>query len=652
MGDVLSGGDVRGLFLAACAMLVFMSLVALGGCQESASPAMAGTDARPWTRWWWFSGPVREEDIRYQLDWLKANHFGGVEIAWVYSLTDAPPGPRWLSDEWSRLVAATKRYADSIGLGCDFTCGTLWPFGGSIVPAADAARTFTGLSDQRLRKSWEEPFTGPGYILNHLDRGALDRYMHRMGDGLADALAGSTSSLFCDSWEVHPAGLWSPGLDERFRQMFGYDLEPYTSDLDTHPAVRYDYRKFVAGVILDEFYRPFTRLCHALGARSRVQCHGAPTDLLAAYAAVDIPESEAILFDPPFSQLAASAAAITGRTLVSAEAFTCLYGWRRWPGPGQHQGEERLADLKLLADALFANGVNFIIWHGMPFNPLGGGNRFYASVHVGPDSAFASQLPVFNRYLERSSAMLRRGKPYTDVAVYLPLEDNWMRHELPVEGRRPSAQYHWELQYERFPEELRGYRPHWISYNFLSDAVFRDGRLQVGSADFSALYVDVAWLDAMALRHIVRLARQGLPVCLRRRPAQPGQRGMTDYEKMLDELTARENVRSDPRDILPPPLLSGCVPEFTCRREPGLLWIFFAHPHSRTLSFPMAYGQAESAGPVACPLTVRVFGRQHKIDLRFQQGQSLLLQIRANGDIRQIDLMQEEPGMWGFIPAG
>ena len=43
-------------------------------------------------------------------------------------------GPRWLGPEWAELVTNAKRYADRLGLGCDFTFGTLRPFGGSFVP--------------------------------------------------------------------------------------------------------------------------------------------------------------------------------------------------------------------------------------------------------------------------------------------------------------------------------------------------------------------------------------------------------------------------------------------------------------------------------------------------------------------------------------
>ena len=63
------------------------------------------TSSKPYTRWWWFAGDIRDDVIRAQLDWVNQNGFGGVEIAWVYPQEGAGPGPQWLSPEWSRQVA-------------------------------------------------------------------------------------------------------------------------------------------------------------------------------------------------------------------------------------------------------------------------------------------------------------------------------------------------------------------------------------------------------------------------------------------------------------------------------------------------------------------------------------------------------------------
>src|SRR5262249_36730852 len=86
--------------------------------------------SKPYTRWWWLAGPFRREDIRLQLAWLRSNGFGGVELAWLRPswMGDAEPGIDWLGPEWSDLVAFTKREADRLRLGFDFTVGSCWPF--------------------------------------------------------------------------------------------------------------------------------------------------------------------------------------------------------------------------------------------------------------------------------------------------------------------------------------------------------------------------------------------------------------------------------------------------------------------------------------------------------------------------------------------
>ena len=146
-----------------------------------------------------------------------------MEIAWVYPLERDPEAvwdwPRWLSPEWTALVVHAKQHADQLGLGCDFTFGTLWPFGGSFVPEEDAHQTFDGPRLPSLKHSWEEPFgVEPTYVLDHLNHMALERYAAVMGAALAPALEGSTSALFCDSWEVSTRRMWSRHLWESFRR--------------------------------------------------------------------------------------------------------------------------------------------------------------------------------------------------------------------------------------------------------------------------------------------------------------------------------------------------------------------------------------------------------------------------------------------------
>ncbi len=609
-------------------------------------------DSRPWTRWWWFNVELREEDIRSQLDWVKANGFGGVELAFIYPIAGQKRGPDFLSLEWSQKVAYAKRCCESLGLGCDFTFGTLWPFGGTFVSESDAAQRYDGPSPQKPGRSWELP--KEGRILNHLDRQAFGRYAERMGGALRDALSGAKSALFCDSFEGETEELWTAGFGERFQQRFGYDVLPFMPKLDEHPDVRYDYRKLIDDYVLHEFYEPFTTFSHGHNSFTRVQCHGAPCDLLAAYAAADVPESEAILFDPEFSRIPASAAALANKPVVSAEAFTCLYGWVPYPGPGPHQGEEKAADLKLMADALFANGVNHIFWHGMPYQAqahVGRKNRFYASAHVGPDGSLAGELPEFNTYMERVCAAMKLGRPYSEVAVYMPIEDQWMKGELPKEQQKPSARYHWEMHYLRPPAELAGRQPLWVSAPFLEKARFEDGALQIGDARFGLLYVDCEWLDDNGLVQVSRLAKAGLPVCLKRMPKRPGRAGdkraAKEHQQTLETLTRLNNVSSDLGSLSQElPLVSGCdLPDFWCRVVEDELLFFFGHPVSRGLTYPLEYGQAARARPTGRDLQFNPGGGtpSFRLPIEFGPGESLLLRVARTGRVERLDAGHAAP---------
>jgi len=134
--------------------------------------------ARPYTRWWWLNGPFREEDIAPQLRWLSEHGFGGVEIAWLSPLWRGEcvsDRPEWLGPEWSRLITRAKREADALGMGCDFTFGSVWPFGGTCIPESLSSRTLDGSSTGSIRASWDGPESGR--VLDHLDATALDHYV-------------------------------------------------------------------------------------------------------------------------------------------------------------------------------------------------------------------------------------------------------------------------------------------------------------------------------------------------------------------------------------------------------------------------------------------------------------------------------------------
>ena len=134
-------------------------------------------------------------------------------------------------------------------------------------------------------------------------------------------------------------------------QEHGYDIVPYMENrtlLDKENAeVFYDYMHTLSGYVLREFYQPFADNATRVGAFSRAQCGGAPTDLLTAFTLVDVPETEAILYEPCFSKIAVSAATLADKPVVTAETFTCAYGWtslryKNGRGMSPYQGKEQI----------------------------------------------------------------------------------------------------------------------------------------------------------------------------------------------------------------------------------------------------------------------------------------------------------------------
>ena len=607
-------------------------------------------DGSPYVRWWWLAGPFRFEDIEYQLEWVKTNGFGGVEIAWLWPRwLNKAPGVEWLSDEWSDLVTFTKDTADWLGLGCDFTFGSCWPFGSAQLDPSFALQTLWGPARQRLHGSWEPDAQAP-HVLNHLSMKSLEAYADLLEPAFQGGLSGAPSALFCDSLEFDEE-LWDSSLWDRFFQEHGYRLESFVRELDIRADVRFDYRSTVAKAFVREFFEPFTRICRERGTYARVQCHGALTDLLEAYASVDVPESEAILFNPPFSRIASSAAALAERRVVSCETFTCIYGFpssvgRFAPPPDARNfwKRELVSDLKLLADAVLAEGVNRIVWHGMPYNPPGASIEFFTSVHVGPDSALADELTAFNAYLRRTCDILQTGRTFSDLAVYFPLEDAWMADKIPHEARTPGAVSKWEMRHADMPLAIRGFNPLWISEPFLQQAIVSDGKLRIGDQAFHALWVDAKWITRAAIIQILRLANDGLPIVMPRTPRQPGHRLSDDYGDLLKQLQSLPTASRSLAELNIQPIVEGSeLPPFWARQIDDSLWLFFAHPFSRNLRYPMTYAQSVTKSVCHRKIRVRWRNRVSTVRIGFRRAESFFVCVRPDG---RAELMETNYCPW------
>ena len=162
----------------------------------------------------------------------------------------------------------------------------------------------------------------------------------------------------------------------------------------------------------------------------------------------------------------------------------------------------------------------------------------------------------------------------------------------------------------------------------------------MGDTSFSSLYIDVDYLDGDVLGTILEIAKKGFPVCLKKKPAQPGRNQTALYQKQLEELTKLPNVSADLKALaIPKPLVQGDdLLDFWCRVKDGEYNIFFAQPPAQNLKLPLKYGQSFMDREMTRRVTINANGRSTPLDLVFEPYQSLLVKVDKNGNSRFVDV--------------
>ncbi len=101
-------------------------------------------DSRIMMRWWWFGPAATNEELKRELEQMKAAGIGGVEIATLYPLKLNDPASGFhnypfVSDEHLEHLRFAAEQARQLGLRVDVTLGSGWPFGGPHIPVTQAA---------------------------------------------------------------------------------------------------------------------------------------------------------------------------------------------------------------------------------------------------------------------------------------------------------------------------------------------------------------------------------------------------------------------------------------------------------------------------------------------------------------------------------
>jgi len=437
------------ILLACVALMLATSAGAQTAPNGDAWPQLTRT-AKPWTRWWWPGSAVDAAGLRAQLEELAKAGIGGVEITPIYGARGAESRDlEFLSPRWMEMLGVATREGARLDLGVDMATGTGWPFGGPGVSEGDGSRSIA-IVDGKLTgaptamKVKRAAPGAEGLVLDPYSVDALGRYLARFDAAFTKLPDGAVRSQFHDSFEYYNAS-WTPRFLDAFRELNGYDLNPFAAQLmgdkpldpDSLSRIKGDYRRTLSKLHLD-YVRAWAEWSHRHGSLARNQAHGAPGNLLDLYAAADIPETESFGFtplpipglraapdevnpdaDPPVNlvgRFASSAAHVAGRPLASSETLTWLReNFREAPWAAKPQ-----------IDRLFVAGINHLFWHGTVYSPAEvpwPGWFFYAATQLNPQNPLWRDFAAMNDYVGRVQSILQAGRPGNDVLLYWPFDD-------------------------------------------------------------------------------------------------------------------------------------------------------------------------------------------------------------------------------------
>ena len=433
---------------------------------------------------WRVFGPAWErQEIDYQLGLLKAAGVGGVMTFFVYPVAVDGQGvhnQRFLGPEFLEHFAYAARRCRELGLRFGVAGGTGWPFGGPTVTRADAAQrlrrvvvsataggelrlpplgeceqviaVFQGTNDvteRALGRPSEPPLAGDsgpitvyvasptgmrvkrpslggeGWVLDHYNAAAAQRYLDGVVAPMLRTAPGLVESIFCDSLEVYSAN-WTAELPQEFSRRRGLTLRPllsvlFDSNSPQSPDVRFAFWRTLSELTAERFTHKVSDWAHHHGVQLEMEAYGTPPNPLSAARDIDVPTGEQYEWRGfSLSRLAASGAHLAGKRIVGAEAWT-------WLGLPNRLGDS-LSDMKLASDLHFLAGINDLTAVDFAYSPRSAGAPGWLPYYGPVLNQNNPQWPWYRQlmdYTSRCQWLLRQGRPVAEVALYLPVEDQF-----------------------------------------------------------------------------------------------------------------------------------------------------------------------------------------------------------------------------------
>jgi hypothetical protein len=259
----------------------------------------------------------------------------------------------------------------------------------------------------------------------------------KIGPKLGRYFGTTLTEVASDSWEYDGRPYWTPGMDEMFSNLHGYELLPRMYALagygDDRERIMADVEKTEQQLVVENFYICAREVLNAHGLCHRPQAYGRglSRDLFEAYSNCDIPEIEEGVRLPEAPWVSHT----LGKPITSVEAMTFLGrhggnvispivgGEQRVYGLDEPRGswETNPAMLRWFSNAHYARGINRVQIHSFAYSPDGvplPGWRMYAEIHLNRNVPWWRYMKQYCTWSRRVQWVLQSGWPVADTLVY------------------------------------------------------------------------------------------------------------------------------------------------------------------------------------------------------------------------------------------
>jgi hypothetical protein len=387
------------------------------------------------------------------------------------------------------------------------------------------------------------PLPGLGFECDKFDTTAFNDHLKEFTGSLLQKIGprnkstrGGLTMLHMDSWEMG-AQNWSVQFRNEFKRRRGYDpllfypvyAGKIVESLEVSERFLWDLRQTSQELIVENHAIHLKRYSHRNGLGLSIEPYDMnPTADLELGAVADVPMCEFWSpggFNASFSCVqAASLAHVNGQSVVAAEAFTAVDGWRQHPASMKNQG-----------DWAFAAGINKFYYHTFQHQPLD--EKLKPGMTMGPygvqwnrNQTWWSMADAYHQYVSRCQYLLRQGKAVADI-LYLTPEG------APHIFRAPAS----ALSGDTFMPDRKGYNFDGCSPGQLYMASVKDHKVTFpGGASYHVLVLP-AWetMTPALLKKIMSLVEAGATVVGSPPQKAPGLSGYPQCDAVVQSL-ARE----------------------------------------------------------------------------------------------------------------